>query len=49
LKRLGVGAFLEPEHQLVYLQVHGIDPDTLRMLLAKLPSWARQLELASRV
>lgn len=47
-QRLGVGAFLEPERQLVYRQIYGIEPDTLRMLLAKLPSWARQLELAGR-
>lgn len=47
-RRLGVEAFLEPERQLVYLQVDGIEPATLRMMLAKLPSWARQLELAGR-
>lgn len=47
-RRLGVGAFLQPERQLVYLQVHGIEPDTLGMMLAKLPAWARQLELAGR-
>lgn len=47
-ERLGVGAFLEPEHQLLCLQVYGIEPSSLRLMLAKLPSWARQLELAGR-
>lgn len=47
-RRLGVGAFLEPERELVYVQLYEIEPDTLRMLLARLPRWADQLERAAR-
>jgi hypothetical protein len=48
-QRAGVGAVLDRhERRLVYRQLYDIDEPTLELLLAKLPGWAQQLELASR-